>query len=352
MLELLKRLTQAAGPSGFEQGIAKCIYGLVHPFADNVSVDSLGNILAFMKGHDPQAPSLLVSAHMDEVGFIVKRIEANGLLRFEKIGGIDDRILLAQRVRVWTRGGPIPGVIGTIAAHHQKFDDIGKIRKYQELYIDCGADSLAEAEALGVRVGDSVTWATDFELMGKQRLTGKAFDDRAGCAVQIAALQRLQKDRQPGDVYFLFSVQEEVGLRGASVASYAINPQFALAIDTTVVGDTLENIMDHCLTLGKGPGIKVMDASFIASPIVKDHLMKVAEDSNIPFQLEIFMGIGTDAGELHLAKGGLPTGVISIPSRYAHSPIEVIDLRDVQYALDLLEKAIRQLPDIAGKTFI
>jgi tetrahedral aminopeptidase len=352
MIKLLEQLTHVTGPSGFEQKIAKVVYDIVTPLADTVRVDALGNILATIKGTDPQAPSLVVSAHMDEVGFIVKKIETNGLLRFEKIGGHDDRILLAQRVRILTKQGPITGVIGTISAHYQKFDDPNKIRRYQELYIDCGVASPEEATEIGIQIGDPISWATDIEVIGKHRVLGKALDDRAGCAVQVATLERLAQTRQPGDVHFLFSVQEEVGLRGATVGAFDLDADFALAIDATVVGDTPENISDHCLTLGKGPGIKIMDSSFIAHPVVKEHLIAVAEAGQIPYQPEIFMGIGTDAGRLHMTKGGIPTGVISIPQRYAHSPIEVMDLRDIEQTVDLLEGAIRALPQIAGKTFL
>lgn len=290
MIHLLEQLTHVTGPSGFEQKIAKVVYDICQPLADSVRVYPLGNLVATIKGQ--------------------------------------------------------------ISAHYQKFDDPNKIRRYQELYIDCGVLSPAEAAEIGIQIGDPISWATDIEVIGKNRVLGKALDDRAGCAVQIATLQRLAQDRQAGDVHFLFSVQEEVGLRGATVGAFDLDCDFALAIDATVVGDTLENVNDHCLTLGKGPGIKIMDSSFIAHPVVKEHLIAVAEAGQIPYQMEIFMGIGTDAGRLHMTKGGIPTGMISIPQRYAHSPIEVMDLWDIELTVDLLEAAVRALPKIAGKTFL
>jgi tetrahedral aminopeptidase len=352
MFSLLHRLTQAISPSGYEQTIAKCILEEIKPYADTYRVDALGNVLAFVKGTDPESPSMLLSAHMDEVGFIVKKIEENGLLRFEKIGGHDDRILLAQRVRILGKKGPVPAVIGTISAHFQRFDDTSKVRNYRDLYIDCGVGSKAEVLELGIEVGSPISWATDLERLGPNRIVGKALDDRVGCAVQIQVLERLVKDRPKGDVYFLFSIQEEVGLRGASVAAFDLDPDFALAIDATAVGDTPEPTSDHCLFLGKGPGIKIMDFSFITHPAIKHHLLDVAKERNIPYQLEIFMGIGTDAGALFKTKSGIPTGVISIPSRYAHSPVEMMDLRDIEHTVELLEHAIRELPRIANRSFL
>ena len=260
-------------------------------------------------------PTLVVSAHMDEVGFIVKKIEENGLIRFENLGGHDDRILLAQRVRIRTEAGIRYGVIGTISAHMKKFDDVTKIRNYTKLYIDIGVSSKEEAKELGIKIGDPISWATDYQLFGKNRVIGKGFDDRAGCAILLKSFEEIDFSQVSGMVYGVFSTQEEVGLRGAKVAGQQIPADVALAVDTTAVSDTFEEMMDKTLFLGKGPAIKVMDSSLIASVAVRNKLISIAKEKNIPYQLEIFTGIGTDSGALHQANAGVPSGVISIPSR-------------------------------------
>ncbi|HET7615325.1 MAG TPA: M20/M25/M40 family metallo-hydrolase, partial [Bacillales bacterium] len=289
-------------------------------------------------------PRLLVTAHMDEVGFIVKKVEANGLLRFEKLGGHDDRILLAQKVIVRSKGGPRLGAIGTISAHYKKFDSADKVRDYRQLYIDVGAASKQEVADLGIEVGDPITWASTVEHLGSEqtgRIVGKAFDDRAGCAVLLQLLEELQERDFAGEVIALFAVQEEVGLRGAKVALANVDFDLAIALDTTAVADTPEDVMDDSLRLGGGAGIKIIDASLIAHPALKDKLVELAKKCQINYQLEIFTGIGTDAGAVTLANKGVPTGVLSIPSRNAHSPVEVIDLRDLEAVKRLLSRFVR-----------
>ncbi|WP_202077432.1 M42 family metallopeptidase [Caldalkalibacillus salinus] len=348
MKTLLQELTQLIGPPGFEEKVVKYIYQKVKPYADEVRVDGIGNVIATKKGRG-EGPSLLISAHMDEVGFIVKKIEPNGLLRFEKDGGHDDRILLAQKVRLQTEQGIVQGVIGTISAHFAKFDDPHAVRKHSQLYIDVGASSAAEAREMGIEVGTPVAWATELDYIGqangKQRLVGKAFDDRASCALLIHLLQELHTVDLKGDLHLVFSVQEEVGLRGAKVVSFDTQPDITLAIDTTPVSDTLENMMDQTLLLGQGPGIKVMDFSLVTHPWVRKRLIKVAETHHIPYQLEVFPGIGTDGGALATSLGGLPTGVISIPSRYAHSPVEVMDYEDFLYSYELTKQFVLSIGD-------
>jgi putative aminopeptidase FrvX len=342
MKKLLQDLTDLVGPSGFEHEIARVILERVKPLADEVTIDGLGNIIARVRGQYP-GPTLLVSAHMDEIGFIVKKIEENGLIRFEKLGGHDDRILLAQQVRIQTESGVRLGVIGTISAHMVKFDDPVHVRQHRDLYIDVGADSRNAVERLGIQVGDPISWATQMQMLGDTKVVGKAFDDRAGCAVLIQALQELNASDMHGEVCAVFSVQEEVGLRGAKVAGEQVAADVSIAIDTTAVSDTPEQMMDSTLRLGYGPCIKVMDQSLIASRSVRKELEEAAKAAAIPYQHEIFMGIGTDAGALHQSRGGVPSGVISIPSRYAHSPVEVMDLNDLIQAKDLLKQFIYRL---------
>lgn len=354
MEQLLRKLTELHGPCGYEQPVSKWVRDTVQPLADEVHVDALGNVTATKKGTSP-GPSMIMTAHMDEVGFIIKKIEKNGLLRFEKLGGNDDRFLLTQKVQIRTKKGLITGVIGSISAHYAKFDDTALVRNHRQLYIDVGVSTKEGAEELGVELGSPVTWFPQMDYLGNEttgRFVGKGFDDRAGCAVLIQILEELQDTAHAGELTAIFTVQEEVGLRGAQVAARHTSADLAIAIDTTAVSDTPETVMDDTLALGKGTGIKVLDLSLIAHPAVKDKLKELAEERQIQYQMEVFPGIGTDGGAMSLANRGIPTGVLSIPSRYAHSPVEVIDKKDLTATKDLLKAFILSLHETSSFLFL
>ncbi|MEK5382367.1 M42 family metallopeptidase [Niallia sp. FSL W8-0635] len=350
MIGLLKDLSSTFGPCGFEEEVAMYIAKRLKGKVDEIEVDGIGNLIVKKKGTQP-GPKIVVAAHMDEVGFIVKKIEENGLIRFEKLGGHDDRILLSQRVQVRTSQGVRTGVIGTISAHMVKFDQPDKVRKHQQLYIDVGAVSKQDAQALGVEIGNPIVWYPHFDLLTDDRVSGKAFDDRAGCAVLIKALEELSKEDFKGEIIGAFTVQEEVGLRGARVVSHQHAADVAIALDTTAVSDTPEEMMDNTLALGNGTGIKVLDFSLIANQKVCKHLIEIAKTNQITYQLEVFPGIGTDAGELTMANNGIPTSTLSIPSRYAHASIEVLDLRDLEATKDLLVAFIKEMNPIDSYKF-
>lgn len=347
----LMELTDIIGPCGYEHDVVRYLLKRLEPITDEVRVDGVGNVIATVRGAH-EGPRLVVSTHMDEVGFVVKKIESNGLIRFEKLGGHDDRTILAQRVKIKTSSGYQLGVIGTLSVHMMRFDDAAKVRKHPNMYIDVGASTRAEVEAMGIRVGSPISWATKMEYIGNNRWVGKSFDDRAGCAVLLETLAAIDKQTLHGTVYGVFSVQEEVGLRGARVAGQQLEFDVAIAVDTTAVSDTPEEMMDNTLTLGGGAGIKVMDFSLIASVAVRERMVEVAEKNEIPYQLEILTGIGTDAGELSLTQGGAPTGVISIPTRYTHSPIEVMDWGDFDSTQRLLQGFIEAMRDKEDFAFI
>ncbi|UOE95367.1 M42 family metallopeptidase [Alkalihalobacillus sp. LMS39] len=354
MFGLLKDLTSLHGPCGYEQPVSKWIRDKVKDKVEHVQVDSLGNVIAKKKGKK-SGPTVIVTAHMDEIGFIVKKIENNGLLRFEKLGGHDDRILLAQKVQVRTSSELLTGVIGTMSAHYAKFDDASKVRNHRQLYIDIGATSKEHAIELGIEIGNPITWAPSIDYLGNSstgRFVGKGFDDRAGCAIILSLLENLQDGDFCGELIAIFTVQEEVGLRGAQVATNGIEADVAIAIDTTAVSDTPEETMDQTLGLGEGTGIKVIDFSLIAHPTVKEKLVNLAKIHKIRYQQEVFPGIGTDGGAVSLANKGIATGVLSIPSRYAHSPVEVIDKNDLDATLQLLETFIRVLDENSSFNFI
>lgn len=347
MLELLKTLTSLSEPCGYEHSVSYFLKEYLSGKADEVQINPIGNVIARKKGTMP-GPTVILTAHIDELGFIVKKIEPNGLLRFEKLGGNDDRILLAQPVTVMGNDGLLSGVIGTMSAQYVKFDDPSKVRKHSQLYIDIGASSKEEAEQMGVEVGTPITWGTEFVVFGPEhapKIRSKSLDDRAGCAVLLQALEEVRNEEFAGELIFLFAVQEEVGLRGARTASDHLRADAAIAVDTTAVSDTPEETMDQSLGLGRGTGIKVMDFSLIVHKTMKDTLVKLAKQQGIPYQLEVFPGIGTDGGAVNYANKGIPTGVLSIPSRYAHSPVEVIDLKDLEATKDLLKAFILSLKE-------
>ena len=351
MEKLIQELISLPGACGQEHAVIKYLYERLKDQTDTCYVNGLGDLIVTKKGAF-DGPVLAVSAHTDEVGFIVKKIETSGLIRFEKLGGHDDRILLSQKVLVHGEKGPCPGVIGTISAHMQRFDNTSLIRNYREMYIDIGAADDQEVREMGVSEGDQITWNSPFTRCGKSRAYGHAFDDRCGCAVLVKAIENTDFSKVHGTLIGIFSTQEEVGLRGATAAASSIRPDVALAVDTTAVSDTPEAMMDKTLALGKGAGIKVMDFSLLASKAVWKFMRKIAEENNIPYQLEIFTGIGTDAGALHQGYDGVPSGVISIPSRYAHSNVEMIDMNDFENCEKLLEAFLLNMHDSSQFAFL
>lgn len=326
MKELLKKLSEAYGPSGREEAVARVIREEIEPYVDEVYTDVLGNLYAVKKG---SGPSIMLAAHMDEIGVIVTYIEEKGFLRFSNLGGISPYVLLGQHV-VFANG-----TVGVVAM--EKLDDIKKL-SFDKMYIDIGATSREEAQKL-VGVGDSAAVHRHVAFAGN-RLLGKAMDNRAGCAALVRAIQELKETSNT--VYAVFTAQEEVGLRGSKTAGYRLNPDLGLAIDVTLVGDTPEPAAKLAVSLGKGPAIKVKDASVICHPRLKDYLVELAEKNNIPYQTEVLISGGTDAGAIHLTREGIPSAVISIPCRYVHMPGEMVDLSDLENTVRLIKAFLEQ----------
>ena len=351
MKKLIEALVGIPSACGHEQDVIRYLRDHLCSNVDSWEIDGIGNLIVKKTGGKP-GPTLMVSAHSDEVGFIVKKIEESGLIRFEKLGGNDDRILPAEPVLVCTEHGPLYGVIGFISAHMRRFDNAEKVRPYTELYIDIGARDKAGAEAMGVQVGDPIVWGSPYREIGQNRAVGHGFDDKVGCAILAKLFEEVDFTQVSGTVYGVFSVQEEVGLRGARSASHGICPDVALSVDTTAASDTPEPMMDKTICLGKGPGIKAMDGSLLASAAVRKFLQKVAKENNIPYQVEILVGIGTDAGEMQHAGKGVPTCGISIPSRAAHSAVELIDLEDAENAKELLKAFVLSMKDKEDFKFV
>lgn len=345
VLSHLRRLVALTGPSGSEEDVALDVFRTARELADTVEIDAFGNVTATRHAASPDARRLLIAAHMDEIGFRVLKIEQDGFLRLEKVGGSDDRVLPAQRVWVRTPDERLLGVIGTKSAHLLTDADRSRVVPYAELYVDVGARSAEEVRAMGVAVGDPVGFVGDLHELGRGtgRFTGHAIDDRAGCAALLALLERFREEAPPVTLVVVFSVQEEVGLRGAHAVARGARADVALALDMTAADDTPDTGTRR-LRLGEGPTVKVMDFSTLAHPAVRRGLARAAERTGLSVQHELLKGIGTDAGALQHLGRGVPAGAVSVANRYTHSPVEVVDRRDLEGAVDLLEAFARELP--------
>lgn len=348
VLSYLRRLVDLTGPSGSEEDPARFVAQAAKSLADTVEVDALGNVTAVREAAEPGARRLIVAAHLDEVGFRVRGVLPDGFLRLEKVGGTDDRILPALRVWVRTDAGRLLGVIGSKSAHLLSDADRTRVVPYGELYVDIGARSAEEVAGMGVQVGDPVGFVGELAELGQGtgRFTGHALDDRAGCAALLALLEGFRDTPPPVTLIALFSTQEEVGLRGAQAAARRLTADVALALDMTAADDTPELSGGH-LRLGQGPAVKVMDFSTLAHPAVRRGLLAAAQQAGVTVQRELLRGIGTDAGALQLAGSGLPAGAVSVANRFTHSPVEVLDLRDLHGAVELLRAFAQALPGLA-----
>ena len=327
MKDLIKKLTEVYGPSGNEEQIREIIRAEVEPFADEIRVDTLGNLIATKKGTGG-GKKVMLAAHMDEIGLIISYVDKKGFLRFQPIGGIDPSTLVGGRVQF------ADGATGIIAPENRQA--FRKEPDLSKLFIDIGAMDQAEAQD---RLGQAVGFVRPFVDMG-QRIAAKAFDDRISCAILVETLRALEGS--PHDVYFVFSVQEEVGLRGARTSAYGLDPEIGIALDVTLAADTPE-AEKLAMKLGAGPCIKVKDSGMLAHPGVKNLLVETAEAAGIPYQLEVLSGGTTDAAAIQLARSGVPAGCVSIACRYVHTQSEMVDMDDVQNSVQLL-LAVLQKP--------
>lgn len=346
MEELITKLSNAHGISGSEENIQTILKEELKPYADEIRTDKMGNLIVVKKG---DGPSIMLAAHMDEIGLMVKYIDDDGFLRFVTIGGWFDQTLHSQRVIVHTKNGPIPGVIGSKPPHVMKDEDRKKPIKSDDMFIDIGANDKEDAEKMGIEVGTPISMDMEVKKLANGKITGKAFDNRAGCAIVIETMKQLAEQDIKATLYVVGTVQEEVGLKGARTSAYGLNPDVAIAIDTTIPGDHPGiDKKDSVLETGKGGVITVVDASgrgIIANPQVLKWLKETADKNDIPYQMDVGDGGTTDATAIHLTRDGIPTGVLSVATRYIHSPVEVLDVADLKYCADLLTKAIQNVND-------
>jgi endoglucanase len=340
----LEKLSNACGVTGRENEVRNLMIEMIKPYVDEIVVDKLENVIAIKRG-EKSSPKVMLAAHMDEVGLMVKTISKQGFLRFTKMGGIDDRILLAQKVRVYTRKGLLLGVVGSKPPHIQKEEERKKVMAYDELFIDIGAESREDANAMGVRIGDPIAFDVKYAQLNKDVVIGKAFDDRAGCAVMVEALKQVGKTNCT--ICAVGTVQEEVGLRGATTAAFGIDPDVGIALDVTVAGDVPSvREKDTNVKMGKGPTLTVADAGLISHPKVLYMLMDVAEEKKIAYQLETGLKGTTDAARISLTRQGVPSGTVSIAARYIHSPASMISLKDAKNSAKLVAAAIEKIQKI------
>lgn len=328
---LIEELCNTYGPAGREHLVRKLIGKEMKGLCSEVKTDRLGNLIA----RCPPARGsktggrIMLCAHMDEIGVIITYIDKNGFLRFTNVGGVFPELALNQRVIFEN------GTIGVIDIEPEKDSSKSAVKpKLEKMYIDIGARDQKSAEKM-VQIGDIASFDQHAIWISDKRISAKALDDRIGCYCLVEVARRLKKTQN--DVYFVFSVQEEVGLRGARTGAFAITPKYALAVDVTDTGDTPEAHRMQ-VALGKGVAIKVKDSMFLANPVVKDRLVEYAKDLRIPYQLEILEHGTTDAAVIQLVKEGVMSGVLSIPTRHIHSTNEICDLKDVEGTIALLTR--------------
>ncbi|MCG2828441.1 M42 family metallopeptidase [Methanothermobacter sp. K4] len=340
MKELMKRLSLASGVSGFEGEVRDIIASELEGHVDRIEEDRLGNIIATKGG---SGPSVMLAAHMDEIGLMVRHIDKKGFIRFSKIGGISDQMILNQAVWIHGENGPVMGVIGSKPPHRMKAAERKKVTTHDNMFIDIGAESREDAEEL-VSVGDPITFHAPYSELPNSRFTGKALDNRIGCLVMVEVLKRVDTD---ATVYGVGTVQEEVGLKGAKTSAFKLNPDMALALDVTIAGDHPGMKEEEApAKLDGGPAVILTDASgrgIITHPRVKDWLLETAKEEDIPVQIEVSEGGTTDATAIHLTREGIPAGVVSVPTRYIHTTVSMASMNDIEMTVDLLVKAIERL---------
>ncbi len=332
MKSLIKKLVETVGPSGYETKIREVVKNEVEKYADEIHTDAMGNLIVRKGRKSEPGLKIMLSAHMDEIGLMVTHVDKNGFARFTTIGGVRPHNCLGGRVRF------LNGVAGVIGG--EKLENINHVHAIENMFIDFGAKSPEDSP---IKIGDVAAFDRPFEDLGN-RLIAKSMDDRISVAVLIDVLKKVKNS--PHELYFVFSTQEEVGLRGATTAAYGIDPDLGIAVDVTTTGDTPRGtLMD--VKLGAGPAIKIKDGGMLSDPQLIEAMVQCAQQLKIPYQLEILLGGTTDAKAMQITKAGMPAGCVSIPTRYVHSPSEMVDFNDVENAVKLLSKLISEPINLA-----
>lgn len=354
-INVLKKMTESFGPSGFERETARIIKEFMEPYSDEILTDKLGSVVFISKG-ESERPHVLLAGHIDEVGFVVSGIdEKTGFLSFNPLGGWWDQVLLSQRVVVRTEKGDLYGVIAAKPPHLLTDEEKQKPVSKRNMYIDIGVTSGEEAVKAGVKIGDPVVPWSPFMLINNGKVAmGKAFDDRIGAFVMMETIRRIKEDkiRHPNTVYGAATVQEEVGARGAQTVAHIVDPDVALVIEVDIAGDVPGiKPIEAPTKMGKGPSLCTYDSSMIPNQPLKEFVIKVAKEANIPLQLSQIARGGTDAGRIHMSRAGCPSVVLGIPTRHIHSHVGLLSLEDVENAIKLMIELVKRLDEETVKSF-
>lgn len=343
-LQLLKELTDLPGVSGYEREVRKYIERAMAPYAE-VSADRIGSVIC-KKAGSADHPRIMIAGHMDEIGFFVREVTKEGFVRFMPLGGWWNQVMLAQRVRIKTNRGDVIGIIGSRPPHVLGPEERNKVVEKDAMFIDVGAKDQAEAtEVFGIHPGDPIIPDSPFTVMSNpDYLLAKAWDDRLGCAIFMEVIKRLQGVDHPNTVYGVGTVQEEVGLRGATTSAHLVGPDIGFALEVGIAGDT-PGVDQYKASekLGAGPAILLYDSSMIAHAKLREFVVQTAKQQNIPLQFDTMAGGGTDAGRMHVNHGGAPSLVLAVPTRYIHSHAGIIHRRDYEQTIELLLALIQRL---------
>jgi putative aminopeptidase FrvX len=338
MKDLLKRLSEAHGASGYEEKIAKIMVEELSQVSDRVEIDKIGNVIA-TKGTGE--PKIMIAAHMDEIGFVVQHIDEKGYIWFILMGGFYNATIFNSRVKIHTSKGDVCGVVGSKPPHLMEIEEKNKPIKWKELFIDIGANSKKESENLGISIGDSITFDQSFIMLDKDTVTGKSMDNRVGCLMLIELMKRI--NNPTCTICAVATVQEEIGLKGARVAANKLKPDYGIILDVTFGDQPGVKEREINASLGKGPVVTYVEAGgrgLMADPKLSKKLIEVAKFNNIPYQVEVTYGGMTDGAIMYISGEGIPCVSLGIPTRYIHSPVEVLDIDDVKAGIVLLMKFI------------
>jgi putative aminopeptidase len=343
-VETLLQLMRLPGLAGHEQGVAAFMSERMRPYADEVREDRLGNVIATLHGRDGDAPVVMLFAHMDSLGFIVRKIDADGFVRIHRLGGIPEKVLPGLRVEIGKADGTsLPAVIGMKAHHVTPPEEKTRVTPLAELFLDVGAESAAEAEAMGVRVGAPVTYAGFAQRLGEHRVSGTAIDNRSGCLVILETLRALHANRPAATVHVVGTVQEEFNLRGAQPVAQALSPDIAICIDISVAADTPDLRPSADVRMGGGPTVSFYSFhsrgtlnGLLPHPALVRDVLRAADEAGIAVQRSTMFGGLTDASYVQLVGAGTAAIDLGFPARFTHTPIESCDLRDVAGLIELL----------------
>jgi len=342
-VELLRELTEAPGIPGYEGEVREIIRRHLQGFTA-VEQDRLGSIVCRKEGKT-KTPRVMLTGHMDEIGFIVKLVTDEGFIKFSPLGGWWGHVMLAQRVVIKARKGDVNGLIGSKPPHILAEEERKKLQEPKDMYIDVGATSMEEVKELDIRPGDPIIPICPFTILGTGKTyLAKAFDDRVGCALFVEVIKKLVSEQHPNTVYGVGTVQEEVGLRGARTSSWVVEPDVGITMEVGVAGDVPGVKKEEAQAkLGKGPVIVIRDGSMVPNLRLRDLFVETAEDLGIPYQFDLLERGGTDSGAIHLHRRGVPNLVIGVPTRHIHSHAGILHREDYDHAVHLVTAAIMRL---------